>query len=147
MFFVYVLVSQSRTILHWERKIDADLRAFALLGTPSVPSDYDYFALEDGGRLAAELVDRLATLVAVRRFPGMGATNSRPLRCNNNYVRMHHVVRRPTFVPSRRFGGDVRQGFMQRLSTTLHGTLGSYLRDALQEDSADALACFLVSQA
>jgi hypothetical protein len=30
---------------------------------------------------------------------------------------------------------------MQRLSATLHGTLGSYLRDALQEGSADAVAC------
>jgi hypothetical protein len=32
------------------------------------------FAMEDGGRLvpmAAELVDRLAILVVVRRFPGM----------------------------------------------------------------------------
>jgi hypothetical protein len=27
---------------------------------------------------------------------------------------------------------------MQRLSATLHGTLGSYLRDAFQEGSADA---------
>jgi hypothetical protein len=31
-----------------------------------------------------------------------------------------------------RFGGnDVRREFMQRLSAALHGTLGSYLRDAL----------------
>jgi hypothetical protein len=43
-------------------KLDADLRTFALLGTPSVQSVHEYypFALEDGGRLAAELVDRLA---------------------------------------------------------------------------------------
>jgi hypothetical protein len=33
----------------------------------------------------------------------------------------------------RRFGGDVRREFMQRLYATLHGTLGSYLRDALQK--------------
>jgi hypothetical protein len=55
-------------------KLDADLRTSALLGTPSVQSIHDYysFAMEDGGRLApmaAELVDRLAILVAViRRF-------------------------------------------------------------------------------
>jgi hypothetical protein len=40
-------------------------------------------SLEDGGRLApmaAELVDRIAILVAFRRFPPMGAAESRPLR-------------------------------------------------------------------
>jgi hypothetical protein len=37
--------------------------------------------------------------------------------------------------------------FMQRLSTALHGTLGSYLRDAFQEGSADAVACFPVPRA
>jgi hypothetical protein len=65
-------------------KLDADLRNSALLGTPSVQSIHDYypFAVEDGGRLApmaAELVDRLAILVAVRRFRGMGAADSRSL--------------------------------------------------------------------
>jgi hypothetical protein len=54
-------------------KLDADLRPSASLGTPSVQSIHDYypFAMEDGGRLArmaAELVDRLAILVTVRRF-------------------------------------------------------------------------------
>jgi hypothetical protein len=44
-----------------------------LFGTPSVQLIHDYypFAMEDMGRLApmaAELVDRLAVLVAVRRF-------------------------------------------------------------------------------
>ena len=38
-------------------------------------------------------------------------------------------------------GGYVRREFMERLSATLHGTLGSYLRDASQEGSADAVAC------
>jgi hypothetical protein len=88
--------------------------------------------MQDGGRLApmaAELVDRLAILVAVRRFPSMGAADSRSLR-TDSYVRMHHFVRRSTYVPFRRFGGDVRRKFMQRLSPALHGTLGSYLRDA-----------------
>jgi hypothetical protein len=34
--------------------------------------------------------------------------------------------------------------FMQRLFATLHDSLGSYLRDALQEGSVDAVACLLV---
>jgi hypothetical protein len=106
-----------------------------MLGTPSVQSIHDYypFAMEDGGRLApmaAELVDRLAILVDVRRFPSMGAADSRSLR-SDSYVRMQHFVRRSTSVPFRRFWGDVRREFMQRLSAALHGTLGSYLRDAL----------------
>jgi hypothetical protein len=37
--------------------------------------------------------------------------------------------------------GDVRREFMQHPSTAVHGILGSYLRDALQEGSADAVAC------
>jgi hypothetical protein len=83
-------------------KLDADLHTPALLGTPSVQSVHDYypFALEDGGRLApmaAELVDRLAILVAVRRFPCMGAADSRTLR-SNSYVRMQHFGCRCTFV-------------------------------------------------
>jgi len=80
--------------------------------------------------MAAELVDRVAILVAVRRFFGMGAADSRSLR-SGIYVRMQHFVRRTTCVPFRRFLGNVRREFMQRLSTPLHGTLGSYLRDAL----------------
>jgi hypothetical protein len=46
--------------------------------------------MEDGGRLApmaAEVIDRLAILVVVRRFPGMGVADSRSLR-SDNYVRM-----------------------------------------------------------
>jgi hypothetical protein len=42
--------------------------------------DYHPFAMEDGGWLApmaGELVDRLAILVDVRRFPGTGAADSR----------------------------------------------------------------------
>jgi hypothetical protein len=87
--------------------------------------------MEDKGRLAAELDDRLAILVAVRRFPGMGAADSRSLR-SDSYVRMQHFVRRTTFVPFRRFWGDERREFMQRLFAALHGTFGSYLRDALK---------------
>jgi hypothetical protein len=36
---------------------------------------------------------------------------------------------------------------MLRLSAALHGTLGSYLRDALQEGNADAVACLHVPRA
>jgi hypothetical protein len=77
-----------------------------LLGTPSVHSVHYYypFALKDMVRLApmaAELVDRLAILVAVRRFLGIGVVDSRSLRYNN-YVRMQHFVRRSIFVSFRR---------------------------------------------
>jgi hypothetical protein len=92
-------------------KLDADFRTSALLCTPSVQSAHDYypFALEDGGRLApmaAELmVDRLAILVAVRRFSGMGVGDSRSLR-SDSYVRLQHFARRTTYVhPFRRFLG------------------------------------------
>jgi hypothetical protein len=57
---------------------------------------------------------------------------------------MQQFVHRTTYVPFRRFLGDVRREFMQRLSVALHITLGSYLRDALQEGSADAVACLSV---
>jgi hypothetical protein len=132
-------------------KLDADLRTSALLGTPSVQSIHDYylFAMEDGGRLApmaAELVDRLGILVAFRRFPSIGAAYFRSLR-SYSFVRMQHFVRRSTFVPFRRFLGDVRREFMQRLSAALHGALGSYLRDAFQEGSADGVACLPVPRA
>jgi hypothetical protein len=46
-----------------------------------------------------------------------------------------------------RFLGDVRREFMQRLYAALHGTLGSYLRNAFQEGSADAVACLPVPRA
>jgi hypothetical protein len=36
---------------------------------------------------------------------------------------------------------------MQRLSDALHGTLGFYLRDALHEGSANAVACLPVPRA
>jgi hypothetical protein len=132
-------------------KLDADLRTSALLGTPSVLSVHDNypFAMEDGGRLApmaVELVDRLAILVVVRRFTGMGSADSRSLR-SDSYVRMQHFVRRSTSGPFRRFLGDVQREFMQRLSTALQGTLGSYLRDAFQEGSAGDVACLHVPRA
>jgi hypothetical protein len=79
--------------------------------------------------MAAELVSRLAILVAVRRFNGMVGADSRSLR-SDNFVRMQHFVRRTTSIPFRRFLEDVRREFMQRLFGALHGTLGSCLRDA-----------------
>jgi hypothetical protein len=90
--------------------------------------------------MAVELVDRLAILVGVRRFLGMGAADSRSLR-SDTYVRMQDYVRRSTSFPFRRFWGDVRREFMQRFSAALHGNLDSYLRDAFQEGGADAVAC------
>jgi hypothetical protein len=47
------------------------------------------------------------------------------------YVRMQHCVRRITCVPFRRLLSDVRRECMKRLFVAFHGTLGSYLRDAL----------------
>jgi hypothetical protein len=96
-------------------KFDADLHTSVLLGTPSVQSVHYYYpiALEDGGRLApmaTKFVDRLAILVAVRRFPGIGEVDSRTLRYDN-YVRIQHFVRRTTCVPFRRFWGNVRREF------------------------------------
>jgi hypothetical protein len=51
------------------------------------------------------------------------------------------IVYRFTCIPFRRFLGDVRRESMQRLSVVLHGTLGSYLCDPLQEGGAAAVAC------
>ena len=73
-------------------------------------------------------------LVVFRRFHGMGVSDSRCLR-SYSYVCMQHFVHRSTYVPFRRFCGEVRRKFMQRLSAALHGTLGSYLRDAFHEGS------------
>jgi hypothetical protein len=95
--------------------------------------------------MADELVDRVAILVAVCRFPSMGHADSRSLRFNN-YVCMQRLIRRTTMFLSA-FIGDVRREFMQRLSAALDGILGSYLRDALQKGSIDVVACLLVPRA
>jgi hypothetical protein len=121
-------------------KLNADLRTSVLLGTPSVQSVHDYypFALEDEGRLApmvAELVDRMAILVEVRRFLGIADSYSRSLRFDrcphatsgSTDVRMQRFVGQSTYVPFRSFWGDVRREFIQRLFVVLHGTLGSYI--------------------
>jgi hypothetical protein len=73
------------------------------------------------------------------------SANYRSLR-SDNYVRMKDFVRRSTYVPFRGILGGMRRGFMQRLYAVLHGTLGSYLHDALQEGSAD-VACLLAPRA
>jgi hypothetical protein len=96
--------------------------------------------------MAVELAYRLAILVAVRRFLGMGVDDSRSLRYDS-YVSMQNFVRQTTFGPFRAFLGDVRRECMQRLSAAIHGTPGSDLRDALQEGSIDALACLRVPRA
>jgi hypothetical protein len=62
----------------------------------SMTTIYPSFALGLGSRLSpmtAYLLDRLAILVAVRRFPSMGAADSRSLRYDS-YVRVQHFVRR-----------------------------------------------------
>jgi hypothetical protein len=76
--------------------------------------------------MAAELVARIATIVVVRRFHGIGAFPSRSLR-STNYAHMKAFVRRSSSSIFRRILGDVRREFMQLLSVVLHGTLGSYL--------------------
>jgi hypothetical protein len=83
----------------------------SFLNTKTITGICYAFALEDGGRLApmaAELVDRImAILVAVRRFHGMDALDSRSLRYDI-YVRMQQFARRTSSIPFRRFGGCAR---------------------------------------
>jgi hypothetical protein len=58
--------------------------------------------MEEGGRLvpmAAELVDRLATLDGVCCFPGMGVADSSSLGYDI-YVRMQHLVVDTLLFPS-----------------------------------------------
>jgi hypothetical protein len=84
--------------------------------------------------------------VDVRRFSSLGAADSRSLRFQT-YTRIINVfVRGSTYVPFRRFLGDVRRDFIQRVSLALHGTLGSCLRDALHEGDAVVVACLLAPQ-
>jgi hypothetical protein len=88
------------------------------------------------------LIDRLAILVAARRVPGMGDADYRSL-----FIVIFRSTHTISFVDLRRFLRDVRRYFMQRLFVTLHGTLGSYLRDALHEGSVDVVACLHVPRA
>jgi hypothetical protein len=91
--------------------------------------------------MAIDLVDRLAILVAVQRFPSMGTADSRVVERCESYACMKEFERRSTSVPFRRFLGDVRREFMQRLFVVLHGKLGSYLRDALHEGGVTLVEC------
>jgi hypothetical protein len=61
--------------------------------------------------MAVDLVDRLAILVAIRRFSSMGAADSRALR-SESYACMKEYERRFTFVPFRRCLGNVRSDLM-----------------------------------
>jgi hypothetical protein len=47
----------------------------------------------------------------------------------------------------RQFFADVRREFVQHPSVVLHGTLASYLRDALHEGGAAAFTCLLAPRA
>jgi len=81
-------------------------------------------------------------LVAVGRFPVLGAADCRTLR-SESYTRVRKKFV-PTAVymrPFRPLLGDVRRGFTERLAVVLHSTFGSYLRDALHEGGAAAVAC------
>jgi hypothetical protein len=73
--------------------------------------------------MAVDPVERLAFLVVVRRFPCMGAADSRSLR-SSNYSHMKESARRSTHVPLCQFLWDVRREFMKRLYVVLHSTLG-----------------------
>jgi hypothetical protein len=116
-------------------KLNADLRTYTVLGTPSVRYMTTIPSLLRMGagwrRWRLSWLITLAIFVDIPRSPSMCDAGSRSLRYDS-YVsyRMHHFVRRSISVPFRRFLTDVRREFMQRLSDALHGTLGSYLRDA-----------------
>jgi hypothetical protein len=61
-----------------------------------------------------------------------------------SYARIKEFVRRSKCVPFRRFLGDVRREFMQRLSVAFHSNkLGSYLRRVLQKGNAYEVTCLL----
>jgi hypothetical protein len=51
------------------------------------------------------------------------------------------------FSPFDGFWGDMWREYLQRLFVALHGTLGSFLCDALKEGSADVVARLHVSRA
>jgi hypothetical protein len=91
------------------RSFDVDLRSSSFLGMPSIQPVHDYypFALEDMGRLApiaVNLVDRLAIMVAVIRFPSGGLS-----LFTVSKICPHGGVYTAVF---RRFLGDVRREFM-----------------------------------
>jgi hypothetical protein len=70
----------------------------------------------------------------------MGAADSRSFR-SDSYARMKEIVRRSTYVAFRRFLEDALRKRIQRLSVVPHGTLSSYLRDAMHEGYGAPIAC------
>jgi hypothetical protein len=62
-----------------------------------------------------ELVDRLAVLVVVRCLSSLGAADDTRFLRSESYARMKEYVRQYSLIPFRRFLGDVRLEFMQRL--------------------------------
>jgi hypothetical protein len=76
----------------------------------------------------------------------MGVADFYPLR-SESYARMKEFIRRSTHVSFRRFLWDVRREFIQLLSVILYGTLGSYLRDALEEGGAIVVTCLPAQRA
>jgi hypothetical protein len=77
----------------------------------------------------------------------MGAADSRSLRFDSYYVRMQILFIDILLILFDVFGGDLRREFIQRLFAARHGTLGSYLRDALQKGYVDTMACLYVPRA
>jgi hypothetical protein len=72
----------------------------------------------------------------------LGAANSRSLR-SESYARIKELEQQFTSIPFRRFLGDVRREcIIQRCCAVLHGTLDSYLRDALHMGGANVDDCF-----
>jgi hypothetical protein len=95
--------------------------------------------------MAVELVDRLAILVAIcRSLEGVLLTL---VLCAMTAMSVCNISFVDLIMLFSAFLGDVWREFMQRLFVALHGTLGSYLRDGLQEGSADIVACLPVSWA
>jgi hypothetical protein len=77
----------------------------------------------------------------------MGGFYSRSLHVDS-YVRMKEFVCQSSACPFRWFSSKNCREFRQRLGVALHGTLGSYLRDALHDgNSDDVVACLLAPRA
>jgi hypothetical protein len=114
MFLIWVLASHFRAVLHWELRRANSMRTCALplcwegLRFIRSMSTIPLLLRMYGGWLApiaVELVDRMAILVVLRRFRGMGVIDSRSLR-SGSYVRLQYFVRRrSTSLPLRRFWG------------------------------------------
>jgi hypothetical protein len=123
-------------------KIDADLRASTVLGTPSAQLVDDYYpvALEDGGRLAP-MAAELSAWLFWWQFVASLAWVLMTLDLCALTIRSYATFRSSNYFCSfSAFLGDVRREFMQRLYAAFHGNLGSYLRDAWQEGSTDGVA-------